>query len=431
MKNTGKKRPLSLPVQMLCGLVLGIGFGFIAPEYAAHLQPIGTAFVNAVKMIVVPLVFTAITLGIYQMGNNARILGRVSAISLIYFFVATLVSIAIGLTLNQIFHPGAHADLAPVGSATKVVASSVDWTKFFLDMIPTNIVEAMAGKNLLPVLFFAVLLGLALAATGERAKPLVDTLDALMGAVFKVTDWIIRTSPVAIFAILSWLFATQGMGTIVALLKLVGVMYLGLGILLVIFWIMLKAMGEKPIAVTRAIGEPVILAFATRSSEATLPLHMEKLINMGVPKAIASVVLPLGYAFNRDGSIMYFALAVGFLADAYHIALDMPTLLSIIVVTTLASKGSANVPSGGLVAIAMVLTTIGVPVEALAIIAGVDAFLDMGRTAINVFSNTVAIKLVMKLARIPYEVPATTADNAVDSDGTLPVSSAVPGLGKA
>ncbi len=429
MKKSEKKRPLSLPVQMLIGLVLGVGFGFIAPEFAAKLQPVGTAFVNAIKMIVVPLVFTAITLGIYQMGNNARILGRVSAISLIYFFVATIVSILLGLFLNYVFHPGAHADLAAASGATKVVASSVDWTKFFLDMIPTNIVEAMAGKNLLPVLFFAVLLGLALAAIGQRAKPLVDTLDALMGAVFKVTDWIIRTSPLAIFAILSWLFATQGMGTILALLKLIGVMYLGLAILLVIFWIMLKAMGEKPIAVTRAIGEPVILAFATRSSEATLPLHMEKLIGMGVPKAIASVVLPLGYAFNRDGSIMYFALAVGFLADAYHIALDFPTLLSIIIVTTLASKGSANVPSGGLVAIAMVLTTIGVPVEALAIIAGVDAFLDMGRTAINVFSNTVAIKLVMKLAGIPYETPESASESTEIDDVVLPAS--VSGLEKA
>jgi len=255
------------------------------------------------------------------------------------------------------------------------------------------------------VLFFAVLLGLALAATGERARPLVAVLDALMGAVFKVTDWIIAVSPIAIFAIIAWLFATQGGGTILALVKLVGTMYLGLGVLLVLFWVLLKAVGEKPLKVTREISEPVILAFATRSSEATLPLHMEKLIGMGVPKAIVSVVLPLGYAFNRDGSIMYFALAVGFLADAYHVPLTLPTMVSIIIVTALASKGSANVPSGGLVAIAMVLTTIGVPVEALAIIAGVDAFLDMGRTAINVFSNTVAIKLVMKFAGIPYESP--------------------------
>jgi DAACS family dicarboxylate/amino acid:cation (Na+ or H+) symporter len=390
-------------MQMVIGLVLGIFFGFIAPDFAKLLAPVGTAFVQAIKMIVVPLVFTAITLGIYQMGNSAKTLGKVSTISLLYFFIATVISIFIGLALNQFFHPGMGANLAGTGNIPQNLNTSVNWTKFFLDMIPSNIVAAMGGTNLLPVLVFAVLMGLALASTGERAKPLVGVLDAMMGAVFKLTGWIIALSPIAIFAIIAWLFSTQGLKTILALMQLVVVMYLGLVILLVLFALLLWMIGEKPLKVAKAVSEPVILAFATRSSEATLPLHMEKLVEMGVPKAIASVVLPLGYAFNRDGSIMYFALAVGFLADAYHIPLDTQTLLSIIVVTTIASKGSANVPSGGLVAIAMVLTAIGIPVEALAIIAGVDAFLDMGRTAVNVISNTVAVKLVMRWAGVAYE----------------------------
>ena len=403
MTTTGKKRPIPLPIQMVLGLVLGVACGFLAPHFSQALAPVGTAFVQAIKMIVVPLVFTAITLGIYQMGNSAKQLGKVSVISLLYFFIATVVAIVIGLVLNGMFHPGVGVNLSHTAELPKNLNTTVNWTKFFLDMIPSNVVAAMAGTNLLPVLVFAVLLGLALASTGSRAKPLVDVLDALMGAVFKLTGWIIALSPIAIFAIIAWLFSTQGMHTILALLKLVLVMYLGLGVLLVLFALLMFAMGEHPPQTAKAVSEPVILAFATRSSEATLPLHMEKLVEMGVPKAVASVVLPLGYAFNRDGSIMYFALAVGFLADAYNIPLDPGTLLSIIVVTTLASKGSANVPSGGLVAIAMVLTTIGIPVEALAIIAGVDAFLDMGRTAVNVVSNTVAVKLVMRWAGIAYE----------------------------
>ena len=403
MTTTGKKRPIPLPIQMVIGLVLGVVCGFLAPHFSQALAPVGTAFVQAIKMIVVPLVFTAITLGIYQMGNSAKQLGKVSVISLLYFFIATVVAIVIGLALNGMFHPGVGVNLSHTAELPKNLNTTVNWTKFFLDMIPSNVVAAMAGTNLLPVLVFAVLLGLALASTGSRAKPLVDVLDALMGAVFKLTGWIIALSPIAIFAIIAWLFSTQGMHTILALLKLVLVMYLGLGVLLVLFALLMLAVGEHPFKIAKAVSEPVILAFATRSSEATLPLHMEKLVEMGVPKAVASVVLPLGYAFNRDGSIMYFALAVGFLADAYNIPLDPGTLLSIIVVTTLASKGSANVPSGGLVAIAMVLTTIGIPVEALAIIAGVDAFLDMGRTAVNVVSNTVAVKLVMRWAGIAYE----------------------------
>lgn len=410
MTKTSKKRPIPLPIQMVLGLVLGIVFGFLAPHFSQALAPVGTAFVQAIKMIVVPLVFTAITLGIYQMGNSAKQLGKVSVISLLYFFIATVVAIIIGLALNGMFHPGVGVNLSHTAELPKNINTTVNWTKFFLDMIPSNVFAAMSGTNLLPVLVFAVLLGLALASTGSRAKPLVDVLDALMGAVFKLTGWIIALSPIAIFAIIAWLFSTQGMHTILALLKLVLVMYLGLGVLLVLFAILMLCIGEQPLKTAKAVSEPVILAFATRSSEATLPLHMEKLVEMGVPKAVASVVLPLGYAFNRDGSIMYFALAVGFLADAYNIPLDPSTLLSIIVVTTLASKGSANVPSGGLVAIAMVLTTIGIPVEALAIIAGVDAFLDMGRTAVNVVSNTVAVKLVMRWAGIAYEPAEETAE---------------------
>ena len=410
MTKTSKKRPIPLPIQMVLGLVLGIVFGFLAPHFSQALAPVGTAFVQAIKMIVVPLVFTAITLGIYQMGNSAKQLGKVSVISLLYFFIATVVAIIIGLALNSMFHPGVGVNLSHTAELPKNINTTVNWTKFFLDMIPSNVFAAMSGTNLLPVLVFAVLLGLALASTGSRAKPLVDVLDALMGAVFKLTGWIIALSPIAIFAIIAWLFSTQGMHTILALLKLVLVMYLGLGVLLVLFAILMLCIGEHPLQTAKAVSEPVILAFATRSSEATLPLHMEKLVEMGVPKAVASVVLPLGYAFNRDGSIMYFALAVGFLADAYNIPLDPSTLLSIIVVTTLASKGSANVPSGGLVAIAMVLTTIGIPVEALAIIAGVDAFLDMGRTAVNVVSNTVAVKLVMRWAGIAYEPTEETAE---------------------
>lgn len=412
MAPTKRKRLIGLPLQMVIGLVFGILFGFLLPQAAVYLQPVGTAFVQAIKMIVVPLVFTAITLGIYQMGNMAKELGKVSLVSLTYFFVATVISIIIGLLLNGMFHPGAGADLSQTAKIPDNINTSVNWTKFFLDMIPSNIFAAMSGTNLLPVLVFAVLLGLALASIGDRAKPLISGLDALMGAVFKITDWIISLSPIAIFAIMAWLFATQGIATIMSLFKLVGVMYLGLLVLLVIFVIILKLIGDHPIKVAKDIAEPFMLAFATRSSEASLPLHMEKLIGMGVPKAVASVVLPLGYAFNRDGSIMYFGLAVGFLADAYHIPLEWPTLLSIIIVTTLASKGSANVPSGGLVAIAMVLATIGVPVEAIAIIAGVDAFLDMGRTAINVVSNTVAVKLVMKFSGIKY------VDNSALETGT-------------
>jgi len=392
------RRVLKLPlaVQMLIGLVAGLIVGLIWPNFGASLRPFGTAFVEAVKMIVIPVVFASVALGIYRMGTELKVLGRVVVICLGYFYLATVISIVIGLVLNAIFHPGAGAPLAATGKVPANLAVSVDWIKFLMEMIPSNIVAVMAEQKILPTLVFAILFGLALASIGKVGEPMVAVLEAVMAAMFKMTKWITALAPLAVFAIMAWLFATQGLATVVALAKLVAVMYLGLAIMVVIFWLMLLAIGEKPIAVTRAVMEPMLLAFSTRSSEVTLPLHMEKLQAMGVPNRIVSVVLPLGYAFNRDGAIMYFALAVTFLAEAYGVTLTWSTLLTIVMVTTIASKGSANVPSGGLVAIAMVLSAIGLPVEALAIIAGVDAFLDMGRTAINVFGNTVAVKLVQR-----------------------------------
>jgi len=395
---SGMRRILGLPlaVQMLIGLIAGLVVGLLWPAFGASLRPLGTAFVEAVKMIVIPVVFASVALGIYRMGTELRILGRVVVICLGYFYLATVISILIGLVLNGIFHPGAGAPLAASGKVPTNLAVSVDWVKFFMDMIPSNIVAAMAEQKILPTLVFAILFGLALASICKVGEPVVAVLEAVMAAMFKMTKWITALAPIAVFAIMAWLFATQGLATVVALAKLVAVMYLGLAIMVMIFWLMLLALGERPIAVTKAVMEPMLLAFSTRSSEVTLPLHMEKLQATGVPNRIVSVVLPLGYAFNRDGAIMYFALAVTFLAEAYGVALTWSTLLTIVMVTTIASKGSANVPSGGLVAIAMVLSAIGLPVEALAIIAGVDAFLDMGRTAINVFGNTVAVKLVQR-----------------------------------
>ncbi|RAI45549.1 dicarboxylate/amino acid:cation symporter [Rhodoplanes roseus] len=405
-----------LAVQMLVGLALGLAVGTTWPEFSVALRPLGTAFVEAIKMIVIPVVFATVTLGIYRMGQEMRTLGRIAGVCFAYFYFATVVSIVIGLGLNAIFHPGAGASLAATGKIPANLAVSVDWVKFFMDMIPSNVLAAMAEQKVLPTLVFSILFGLALASIGEAARPIVATLDAVMLAMFKITRWITSTAPLAIFAIVAWLFASQGLATVMALAKLVLVMYLGLALMVGVFWLMLLAIGEKPIAVTKGIMEPVILGFSTRSSEVTLPVHMEKLRAMGVPERIIGVVLPLGYAFNRDGSIMYFALAVTFLAEAYGVALTGSALFTILMVTTIASKGSANVPSGGLVAVAMVLTAIGLPVEALAIIAGVDAFLDMGRTAVNVFGNTVAVKLVQKFA----------GDTAHDQAPVDAVSGALP-----
>jgi dicarboxylate/amino acid:cation (Na+ or H+) symporter, DAACS family len=398
MSSTDSRRAgrpsLALPLQMFAGLVIGLLLAVIWPSFAASLQPIGTAFVEAIRMTIIPLIVSSVTLGTYRMGADIGQLGRVAAISFGWFYFATFCAIVIALLLDVIFHPGVGVGLVPTGKIPPNLAVSIDWVKFLLDLIPSNIVNVMAQQKLLPTLVFSLLFGLALAGIGERAKPVVELLEAIMAAMFRLTGWIIALSPLAILAIMAVLFSTQGLAAVLGLAKLIGVMYIGLLVEIALFWVILAALGDRPIAVFRCILEPLLLAFTTRSSEVTLPVHMKILQEMGIPARIVSVVLPLSYSFNQDGAILYQALAVTFMAEAYNVKLDWSALTTILLTVLIASKGGANIPSGSLVILATVLTAIGMPVEAIGLVAGVDAFMDMGRTAVNVLGNTVAVKLV-------------------------------------
>lgn len=416
MEDTRSRLSLALPLQMFAGLVIGLALGLLWPSLAAKLQPVGTAFIEAIKMIVIPLIVASVTLGTYKMGADLRQLGRVAVIAFGWFYIATLCAIVIALVLDGLVHPGLGVGLVPTGKIPPNLAVSVDWVKFFLDLIPSNIIAVMAAQKILPTLVFSVLFGAALAGIGPLAAPVVGVLEGIMAAMFRLTRWIIALSPLAILAIMAFLFATQGLGAVLALGKLIGLMYVGLAIEIVIFCVILRAIGERPVAVFRRILEPLLLAFTTRSSEVTLPVHMKILQEMGIPNKIVAVVLPLGYTFNQDGSILYQTLAVTFMAEAYNVALGWPETLTILITILIAGKGSANIPSGSLVVLAAVLTAIGLPVEAIALVAGIDAFMDMGRTAVNVLGNTVATKLVTRLggpaAREADEIPAVAAGHA-------------------
>lgn len=399
-----------MPLYMVVGLILGALCGTFSPDIGTHLLPIGTAFLQAIKMLIVPLVVCSITLGIYQVSTRLKTNRSLITISFMYFYFATTLAACIGIGVSMLLHPGEGFLLSQSTTVPKNLAQTIEWTSYFLDLIPSNIVAAMSGSNLLPVIFFSSLFAMALASIGERAKPIIDILDSMQAVIFKLTTWIISFSPVAIFAIISWLIATHGSSKLVALSYLIGVTYLGLGILILVFLIVLKLIGDSPMVVVRGVWQPVLLAFTTLSSDVTLPLHMKKLVAIGVPQSIASALLPLGYAFNRGGATLYTALAVGFLADAYGLALDWPTLLSIVVLSVIAINGAAAVPAGALVAITMVATGIGLPVEAVAIIAGIDAFVDMGRTAMNVFGNSVAVRVLMKLTNINESIEPVSDD---------------------
>ena len=393
-----RKGASSLPLQTVLALLLGALVGLKWPEFAKLLNPLGLLFIEAIKMVVIPLVFSSVTLGAYRMGSDMRQLGRVAGVAALWFLVATIVSIAVALAIHQMFHMGEGAGLAPTGSVPPNLATSFDWVHYLLDLIPSNLFAAMANQKVLPTLVFAILLGIALAGVGTGAERVIGFMEALLSAIFRMTGWITALTPVAVFGIMSWVFASQGTSVLLGLLKLVGTMYFALLILVVIFCLVMLAIGYNPFAVLRRVMEPVALAFVSRSSEVAFPSHMESLEKLGVPTRISAVVLPLGYSFNMDGSAMYIALATTFLADAYGMHLSPAALWTVLVTTVVASKGIANVPSGSLVAMATVLTAIGMPVEAIAIIAGVDVFMDMGRTAINLFGNTAAVLLVNKVS---------------------------------
>lgn len=409
-KTFSQKFPLWM--QILVGLFVGIAIGFLWPTIGAKLQPIGTAFIKAIKMIVMPLVFASVTLGIYKMGSDIKQLGRLGALAFGWFYLATALAVGLGIGLNAVFHPGAGVALQATGKLPPNLATSIDWAKFFLDIIPDNIVNAVANQKIIPTLFFSICFGLCLAKIGEKGKPIVRILEGLQEAMFKLTAGVVATAPFAVAGIMAWVFATQGGKLLLAMAKLIGTLYIGLIVVMLVFWVIVYFMGLNPIATTRKVMEPLLLAFTTCSSEVTLPVHMEILERTGIPNKIVSFVIPLGYSFNLDGAALYQSLAVCFLADAYGIPLDGASLITIMVTTLIANKGTANVPSASLVVLAVILTSIGMPVEAIAILAGVDRFMDMGRTTVNVFGNTIAAILLHKFggaAAADDETPSVSA----------------------
>jgi DAACS family dicarboxylate/amino acid:cation (Na+ or H+) symporter len=396
-KNSGFYQKYPLWMQILVGLVIGCAVGYLWPKFGATLMPVGTAFIKAIKMLVMPLVFSAVTLGIYKMGADIKQLGRLGAMAFIWFYVATGISVVLGIGLNAIFHPASGVALVATGKIPENLATSINWVNFFLDIIPDNIAMAIATQKIIPTLFFAICFGLALAAIGQVAKPVVNVLEGVLQSMFKLTQGVIAVAPVAVAGIMAWVIATQGGKMLWAMAKLIGVLYIGLIAIMLIFWVIVYfVMDMNPFTTTKKVMEPLLLAFTTASSEVTLPVHMRILESTGIPRKVVSFVLPLGYSFNLDGAALYQSLAVCFLAEAYGITLTAPALITILITTLIANKGTANVPSASLVVLAVILTSIGLPVEAIAILAGVDRFMDMGRTTVNVFGNTIAALLLYK-----------------------------------
>jgi Na+/H+-dicarboxylate symporter len=398
---------------ILLALVLGIVAGWAinysiddgTPASAERLKSIAdylsivtALFLRLIKMIIAPLVFSTLVAGIAHMGDVAA-LGRIGVRSLGWFVLASLVSLSLGLILVHLFQPGVGLNLPipPTTAASGVETSAFNLKDFVTHLVPTSIFDAMSKNDILPIVIFSIFFGVALMAIGEAGEPIVRGVESLVKVMLQVTDYVMRFAPLAVFTAVTSAIAERGPQIIATFGKFVGSFYLGL----IVLWALLigacfAIVGPRTRHLVRYIRDPVVLAFSTASSEAAYPRTLEALDRFGVPPRIASFVLPLGYSFNLDGSMMYMTYASIFIAEAYGIKLTLAQQITMLLVMMVTSKGMAGVPRASLVVIAATFGMFGIPEAGLLLVLAVDHFLDMGRSATNVVGNAVASSVVAR-----------------------------------
>jgi Na+/H+-dicarboxylate symporter len=401
--NGGMKSRLTLMVAIamltgpLCGLALRqwLGPGDVATTVAADLSLVTTAFLHLIKMIIAPLVFSTLTAGVARM-ENASSIARIGAKTLGWFIFASLVSLVIGVLMVHLFQPGVGL-ATPALTAATPPATPPRLADMIDHIIPSSIVQAMASNEILQVVVFSVLFGVAASSLGARVKPLIDAIDQMATVILRLTGYIMMVAPLAVFSALSSTVLTQGPQVLLVYAKFIGSFYFAL----LTLWIFLScalfvSIGRRAGMLLAAIRSPVLIAFSTASSEAAYPRTLEQLENFGVSPRIAAFVLPLGYSFNLAGSTMYCAFATLFIAQIFHIELSLHQQIVMLLILMVLSKGIAGVPRASLMVIASTLTYFGLPEQGLVMIIAVDHLLDMGRSATNVVGNAVAATLVAK-----------------------------------
>ena len=401
----GKRLTVWILIALVVGLVVGWGInaGFdkeTAAEIAKYLSIITDIFLRLIKMIIAPLVLSTLIMGIAHMGDTSAI-GRLFTRTIGWFLAASVASLSLGLVMVNLLQPGVGLDLVVpnTGAAAEAVAkTNFDLKTFVTHLVPKSIIEAMATNEVLQIVVFSLFAGLGLLAIGEAGRPLTRGLEALALLMLKITSYVMLFAPFAVFAAVAGAIATQGLGIVITFGKFMGGFYLSLFLL----WLLLLGAGVAMLgtgrvaSLVRHIREPFLLAFATASSEAAYPKMLDSLERFGVPPRIASFVLPLGYSFNLDGSMMYCAFATIFIAQAYGIDLSLGQEITMLLVLMVTSKGIAAVPRASLVVVAATLAMFNIPEAGLLLILAVDHFLDMGRSATNVIGNAVATAVVAK-----------------------------------
>ncbi|WP_028117078.1 dicarboxylate/amino acid:cation symporter [Ferrimonas senticii] len=392
----GRWSAVPLWLQILTGMLLGMGTGLYLGENAEYLKPIGSLFVNTIKMLIVPLVFCSLIVGITSMRDTQK-MGRIGAKSFVFYMATTAVAITIGLAFGVLFQPGAGLEL-PVASAAETVKEAPKFVDIIVGMIPTNPVAALAGGHILQVIVFAVALGVALVLIGERGQPAVALFESLAEAMYKLTDLVMRLAPYGVFALMAWVAGSYGLAVLLPLIKVILAVYLGCMAHIFGFYSLILAFIARisPITFFKHISEAMAVAYTTSSSAGSLPASMKCAASLGVNKRVSSFVLPLGTTINMDGTALYQGVCALFVAQAFGVDLTMTQYLTIIATATLASIGTAGVPGAGLVMLTLVLTSVGLPLEGVALVAGIDRILDMARTVVNVSGDLLATTVIAK-----------------------------------
>ncbi len=392
-----------LTLYIFLSLVLGTFVGWKFPEIGSKMHPLAHIFLNMIKMIIAPLLFSVVVTGIAAHGN-VKSLGKLGVKTFVYFACATSFALVIGLGVGLFFKPGA-------GFATDIISSNMldtaasmaahstheSLSDIFINIFPSSIIKSMGDGNLLQIVVFSIFFALAICAAGEKAKPVLNCISSLSEIMFKFTHLVMNFAPIGVFGAISYTIAESGMGIMVNYAKIICALYFALILFLfVIMNIACKIVGVSVFSVLRAIREPALLAFTTSTSEAALPQAMKIMESFGVSKNIVGFVMPTGYTFNLDGSTLYLALAMLFSLQIVGIELAPTQLLFIMGTLMLTSKGIAGVPRVALVVLAGTLSGFGYPIIGVAILLGIDQILDMGRTTVNLIGNCLATIVVAK-----------------------------------
>lgn len=399
-------KKFGLAWQILVGLILGIAVGAIFygnPEVQTYLQPIGTIFIRLIKMIVIPIVVSSLIVGVASVGDIKK-LGSLGGKTILYFEIITTIAIIIGLGAANLFHPGTGIDMEHLSKkdiggyvSTTEQVETHSFADTFVNIVPQNLFESLVKGDMLAIIFFSVFFGLGVAAIGEKGKPVLAFFQGTAEAMFYVTNQIMKFAPFGVFALIGVTVSTFGVSSLIPLSKLIFTVYGAMiFFIIVVLGFVAKLVGVNIFNLFRILKDELILAYSTASSEAVLPKVMEKMERFGCPKAITAFVIPTGYSFNLDGSTLYQALAAIFIAQMYGIDLSISQQISLMLVLMVTSKGIAGVPGVSFVVLLATLGTVGIPLEGLAFIAGIDRILDMARTVVNVVGNSLAAVVMSK-----------------------------------